>query len=177
MKKIKNKNNKRKYQIGFSILLVTILLSFTLSTPLQVYAVCPQGRIVQAMAYDSTNDVIIFYGGTTDTNSAYWTFETWVYDYNNNAWTNMNPSIKPVRYAHQMAYDEESDLVILFGGINNSQNDVPYNEIFTYDYNSNNWTLMTSEPCPTSFNFIFPIISLFSILAAIVILRRYNKNG
>ncbi|MCK4972056.1 MAG: hypothetical protein KAS52_01960, partial [Candidatus Heimdallarchaeota archaeon] len=107
--------------------------------------------------------------------------ETWAFDYNTETWENMNPSTKPIRIAHQMAYDSESDLVILFGGINSSSGIVKivYNEVYTYDYNSNNWTLMTSELCPTdtSFIFMFPIISLFSILAVIVILRKCNKNG
>lgn len=45
----------------------------------------------------------------------------------------MNPVTKPQRIGHQMAYEEESDLVILFGGLVASNLDTFYNDIFTYD--------------------------------------------
>jgi len=134
----------------------------------------PSHRVDHALAYDSESDRTILVGGHKILGDYNLQDETWAFDYNTETWENMNPSTKPVRIAHQMAYDEESDLVILFGGLNSSGISTFYNEVYTYDYNNNNWTLMSSELCPTKtdYIFVFPIISLFSILAVIVILRR-----
>jgi hypothetical protein len=86
----------------------------------------------------------------------------------------MNPANQPVRIGHQIVYDEESDLIILFGGTNTSDYFAFYNDIYSYDYNSNNWDLMSKELCPenTDFTSMIPLISLFSILGVIVIRRR-----
>ncbi len=44
--------------------------------------------------------------------------ETWVYNYTDNTWTNMNPSPKPsAREAYSMVYDSAHDRVVLFGGL------------------------------------------------------------
>ncbi|MCE7741224.1 MAG: hypothetical protein GOP50_02085 [Candidatus Heimdallarchaeota archaeon] len=72
-------------------------------------------------AEDNPDGVQIFYN------------DTWAYDTNSDTWTNMNPVTKPQRIGHQMAYEEESDLVILFGGLVASNLDTFYNDIFTYD--------------------------------------------
>ncbi len=137
----------------------------------------PEYRIDHALAYDSESDRTILVGGWRLLGDNELQGETWSFDYNTKTWENMNPSIKPKRIAHQIAYDEESDLVILFGGINSSQLNKPFKEIFTYDYNNNNWTLMTSELCTedTSFIFMLPIISFLIIRSVIIIVRRKKK--
>jgi N-acetylneuraminic acid mutarotase len=134
----------------------------------------PTHRMDHALAYDSESDRVILVGGHIIPADYTVEDETWAFDYNTQTWENMNPTNQPVRLAHQMAYDEESDLVILFGGLNSTSYSIFYNEIYTYDYNTNNWTLMPQIYCPEDTNFIFvlPMISLFSILAVIVILRR-----
>ncbi|MHA2255564.1 MAG: Kelch repeat-containing protein [Candidatus Heimdallarchaeaceae archaeon] len=138
----------------------------------------PEHRYDHALAYDSESDRTILVGGWEVGDGGVLQDETWSFDYNTQTWENMNPSTKPKRLAHQMTYDEESDLVILFGGIKTPQPSAFYNKVYTYDYNSNNWTLMTSELCPddTEYIFMLPIVSLFNILAVIVILRRSNRN-
>ena len=71
--------------------------------------------------------------------------ETWIYDLNTNTWMNVEPSTKPsARYDHAMAYDSESDRVILFGG----QDYTPSDETWTYDFNANAWTEVTSAVGP-----------------------------
>jgi len=139
----------------------------------------PDLRVDHALAYDSESDRVILTGGWNMT--TYGTSkidprsdETWAFDYNTQTWENMNPTSQPGRFQHKMAYDSESDLIIFFGGINDTERRTPYNEIHTYDYNSNNWTLISSELCPTKtdYIFIFPIVSLFTILAFTIILKR-----
>lgn len=110
----------------------------------------PPGRAMAPAVYDSESDVIILFGGGIDgfeLNS-----ETWVYDYNTNTWTNMNPINSPSARVSVMAYDSESDRVILFGG--GVQEGGIYVTISTdtwaYDYNTNTWTVMNPVEHPES---------------------------
>jgi N-acetylneuraminic acid mutarotase len=138
----------------------------------------PSIRVDHALAYDSESDRVILTGGWNMT--TYGTSkidqrsdETWAFDYNTQTWENMNPTNQPGRFQHKMAYDSESDLIIFFGGINDTQRQSPFNEIHTYDYNSNNWTLMSQEFCPTKTNFyLLPIISFFAVITILRILRK-----
>lgn len=95
-----------------------------------------------ALVYDSESDRSILYGGghfegsdTTD--------ETWVYDYNANTWTKMEPSGVPGELtSHSMVYNPTLDLVVLFGGRVGS-GDTFSAETWTYDLNSDTWTNVT----------------------------------
>jgi len=114
------------------------------------------------MAYDSKSDKLILFGGFNGT--SYFS-DTWAYDYNTNTWTNMNPSTHPsARYQSAMAYDSESDKIILFGGFGDaggggymmehdyttysSSGSEPspsgggsvLGDVWAYDYNTNTWT-------------------------------------
>ena len=98
-------------------------------------ATSPSPRRGHAMAYDSESDRVILFGGY---NGVVALQETWAYDFNTNTWTNMNPGTKPgARYLHAMAYDSESDRVILFGGYVGSSYK---NDTWVYDFNTNTWT-------------------------------------
>ncbi len=69
-----------------------------------------------AMTYLSQTDNTILYG-TTGGNCCSGSSLTWTYNYNSNEWTDMNPTVSPSpRGFSQMAYDSESNKVILFGG-------------------------------------------------------------
>jgi len=105
----------------------------------------PTERYHHGMAYDSESDRIIIYGGLR---SPYYLDDTWSYDFTTNTWTNLDPSTHPsARYAHMMAYDSESDRIILFGG---RAADTWLADTWAYDFNSNMWTDMnpTAQPSP-----------------------------
>ena len=88
------------------------------------------------LAYDSKSDKVILFGGWDTHNPK---DETWAYDYSTNNWTNMNPSKRPSpRPVHAMAYDSQSDRVILFGEAQGT-----LEETWAYDFNSNTWTNMS----------------------------------
>ena len=128
-----------KSRVVFSAVIISVLLLFTISTSMQVNAAYPQGKIGHAMAYDSTNDVVIVYGGTPQQAYAYWGFETWAYDYNNNEYTKMNPAEHPYGGMwSKLVYDSESDKMVQFGGHN--KEDYSSNETWIYDYIPNTWT-------------------------------------
>jgi hypothetical protein len=109
----------------------------------------PSERAEFGIAYDSESDRIILHGGETQAGP---NDETWAYDFNSNRWMNMDPPAPrpgPRRW-HRLAYDGESDRVILYGG------DWQQNETWAYDFNSNRWTNMTTAARP-------PGLHLFAI--------------
>ncbi len=101
----------------------------------------PARRLNFAMAHDSDSQRSILFGGNSIT--AGWELDdTWIYDYQTNEWTDINPSNKPPgRSDHAMAYDPVTKQTILFGGMRDV-GDTTYilNDTWAYDYESNNWT-------------------------------------
>jgi hypothetical protein len=76
-------------------------------------AASPSPREGAAMAFDSTRNRAVLFGGF-DTNNGRMA-DTWEWDGTN--WSQMRPSISPsARFWHSMAYDPVRDRVILFGG-------------------------------------------------------------
>lgn len=106
--------------------------------------VTPSGVVAPGMAYDNESDRIILFGGLFD--GAIWSDETWVYDFNVNNWTQMNPSPHPsARFDAYMAYDSESDQVIMAGGYGSGGY---RDDTWAYDFNTDTWELMNpgAEP-------------------------------
>ena len=105
------------------------------------------------LAYDTESDRVIlfvgsyFYGLGQDPEQA-GAGETWAYDYNNDSWTQLHPATSPFGLVGaRMAYDAESDRVILFGGAE-VETFNPSNATWAYDTNADTWTEMTPEMEP-----------------------------
>jgi hypothetical protein len=76
--------------------------------------VSPPARQAPAMAYDSQSDRVALFGGRTASGLS---SELWTFDLNTNTWRQTFPSGGPTaRERSAMAYDAESDRLILFGG-------------------------------------------------------------
>ena len=109
----------------------------------------PLGRADLMMAYDIESDITIIYGGWK-TPEPFELGDTWSYDYNNDTYTNMAPTIAPpVREVGMMAYDSQSDKIVMFGGIENFNSYLVRNDTWTYDYNTNSWADVTSGAAPS----------------------------
>jgi N-acetylneuraminic acid mutarotase len=115
----------------------------------------PSNQAGMAAAYDSESDKIIAYFSTRLSTSASSGLErlsqTWAYDVQSNSWTNMEPETAPFGLmGARMAYDSESDRVILFGGADFTQfPGSPYfQETWAYDFNSNTWQQMEASGDP-----------------------------
>ncbi len=109
----------------------------------------PSARRFHSMAYDSTHDRVVLFGGWDGS----YDNETWVYNFTDNTWTNMNPSsLKPSgRFGHSMVYDSTHDRMILFGGIDGGTGG---RETWVYNYTDNTWTNMNpSSSKPTGRQF------------------------
>jgi len=107
----------------------------------------PRNMVGQRIVYDSESDRIIMFGGVDFSNFKL-VDETWVYDYNTDTWTNMQPHDHPTARNFQgMTYDSKADRVVMWGGagvrIALQGPDKP--AVWTYDYNTNLWQQLESS--------------------------------
>ncbi len=135
----------------------------------------PDPRIGTNMAYDSESDRIILVGGSTHLDPTGMEDEVWSFDLNSEIWTQMNPSTNG-RRSFSIAYDAESDKIVVFGGTN-STTLTSYNaETWMYDFNTDEWTLMPIPEITTDTNsFFIPTLIATSIIAVVLIRRRKNR--
>ncbi|UCE10625.1 MAG: hypothetical protein JSW61_01475 [Candidatus Thorarchaeota archaeon] len=107
----------------------------------------PQARLGHSMAYDNESDRTVLFGGADSYDQALG--DTWLYDHNSNTWTQaVNASQPSARHRHAMAYDHESDSIVLFGGNNEGWSDdihVTTDLMWFYDVNSNTWAAGDSD--------------------------------
>ncbi len=106
-----------------------------------------------SIAYHSGEDKVVLFGGHVSGTSGNWLNhnETWVYDYNTNTWTDMDPVLAPPAMSGgAMDYDSESDLIVLHGGWPDGGVTEVLSETWTYDLTTNTWTNVTTsnEPSP-----------------------------
>ena len=107
----------------------------------------PGLRFGASLVYDSESDIMVLFGGLDfPALFGHHIQQTWVYDFDTNNWTNMEPDVQPIgRHHTSMVYDSESDRVILFGGYVSSAPDEASSETWSYDYNTNSWNEMDSD--------------------------------
>jgi N-acetylneuraminic acid mutarotase len=120
----------------------------TTPSPTAMPSLGPSPRGYVSMAYDTESDRVILFGGQTGiyTEQANYNGETWAYDVAANEWTQMEPPSGPTgRGAAELAYDAESDRVVLFGG-GNKVAGWDLADTWAYDYNTNTWTEMARGP-------------------------------
>ncbi len=110
-------NKKLASQIACLTLVVALLLAACAKStePLNTTS-----RGYTSMAYDVESDRGILFGGQTGNYTVEDSFngETWAYYVAANKWTEMKPVSGSIRRAAaELAYDAESDRVIIFGGL------------------------------------------------------------
>ncbi|UCE10920.1 MAG: hypothetical protein JSW61_03040, partial [Candidatus Thorarchaeota archaeon] len=104
----------------------------------------PTPRSGHVMVFDSSNGVIILFGGHNGTSPAK---DTWVFNCTSETWIEVTPEISPPeRMSHAMVYDSLSGKVVLFSGygINGPEVD----DTWTYDYPTNTWEEMNPAVSP-----------------------------
>lgn len=108
--------------------------------------IAPPARAFFYMAYDSESDRAILFGGAPGT-AANSFFDTWAYNYNSNTWENLTDANNhpQARSSHIMAYDSESDRIVLFGGGNLT---ATFSDTWLYDYNTNTWEMKNPAKSP-----------------------------
>ena len=104
----------------------------------------PPRRSDMGIAYDAGAKKVVIFGGYNrdDTISD----DTWVYDFEANTWTQMNPANHPsARYGGAMVFDSYSKKILLFGGHKGSVYD---NEIWAYNYSNDDWEKIETQTKP-----------------------------
>jgi hypothetical protein len=107
----------------------------------------PPNRYGHSMVYDRESDRMIVFGG--------WSFaenvgvnDTWVYDYNTDAWSEILSAVKPPgRNFQAMAYDSKADRVIMWGGDTGGVNDT---SVWAFDFNTQRWEERKPSAGPTN---------------------------
>jgi len=115
----------------------------------------PSSRYSTSMVYDSTLDCVVLFGGNERYQSIFFgpdpdmKDDTWIYNFTENSWTNMNPLTKPsARDGHSMVYDCKNNQTILFGGWDKNLYDV--GDTWIYNYSSNAWINMNPTTKPNA---------------------------
>lgn len=97
----------------------------------------PTPRNYSAMAYDAGSDRVILFGGAPASGVL---GDTWAYDYDGDAWTELSPSTSPpARTYSGMVYDPKRDLIVLFGGSEDTET-AALSDVWEFDLESNRWT-------------------------------------
>lgn len=110
-------------------------------------AISPPPHHFAAMVYHPTADRVILFGGYNIKDSAALN-DTWSYDYNKNAWVNLNPGAAPSpRLYHAMTWDLLSKRMILFGGISHLHGPV-LGDTWVFDFEKNSWKEVTAKASP-----------------------------
>ena len=112
-------------------------------------ATAPEGRWLYSMVYDSESDRVILFGGVhgSENVGSNYRADTWAYDFNSDTWEELTTTGSPSeRGGHRLAYDSESDRVVLFGG---ARLDTSYNDTWLFDYNTLTWQDMNPTTSPS----------------------------
>lgn len=105
--------------------------------------VSPSARSYYGMVYDSKVDRVVLWGGASRDGVAD-SSNVWIYDYNNDMWTERKPGWSPPpRYYHAIAYDAVADKIIVYGGLTEGDD-----SMWGYDYNTNTWRFMNPPKKP-----------------------------
>jgi N-acetylneuraminic acid mutarotase len=109
----------------------------------------PPSRWGSRMAYDAESDRVVLFGGS-DIFTEHPLGDTWAYDYESNAWTNLQPQTSaPPHHFHDMVYHEGADRIVLFGGFARDGDDFfTLGDTWVFDLNSNTWTELHPSVSP-----------------------------
>jgi len=118
--------------------------SWTRMTP----AVSPPPHHFAAMAYHPLADRVVLFGGSDIWQDLVMN-DTWTYDYEADAWTEIHTSVSPSpRLYHAMTWDLASNRMVLFGGVS-----YPYEPVlgdtWALDLERSTWTPLTPTPAPS----------------------------
>jgi len=105
-------------------------------------AASPAAREYHALAYDTTRERVVLFGGATQLNGAGRAQDTWEFD--GTTWIQATPAVSPpARIAHTMTYDAVRQVTLLFGGGGN----VDVGDTWAWD--GTNWTELSPTPSPS----------------------------
>lgn len=102
----------------------------------------PPARREHAMAFDAARKRVVLYGGVDSypSSSSVYFGDTWEWD--GQAWTRVSPASRPgLRRGHAMAYDEQRQRVVFFGGVEIGNTD----HRTTWEFDGVDWRQVASS--------------------------------
>jgi N-acetylneuraminic acid mutarotase len=104
------------------------------------------GKVILFGGLDLDKLGALFEDGVPVTNEELFSNRTWAYDYDANAWTDLEASnAPPGRNSHMLVYDSGTQRVFLFGG---GDLDQDFHDTWAYDSESNAWTELAPPTHP-----------------------------
>jgi N-acetylneuraminic acid mutarotase len=137
--------SRRASVVLIMVTLMLIVAACTSTSVRQDQGAGPGARVHHVMAYDVESDRIILFGGCVGDDKCL--NDTWAYDLETNTWQDMSPAQSPPIGQGLMAYDVQSDRMVLFLAL--VEDYKPGGETWAYDYNANTW--MDMEPAEAPF--------------------------
>jgi uncharacterized repeat protein (TIGR01451 family) len=96
-----------------------------------------------SMAYDSTRNVVVLYGGNADG----WPYENSTWEFDGTDWLTVTTTTSPLaRYGAGLAYDPMRQVMVLFGG--SDETDLAFNQ--TWEYTNTDWVQVFPTTSPLS---------------------------
>lgn len=110
----------------------------------------PSPRLETQMAYDAGNGVTVLFGGADTSGFPPMSFaDTWTWD--GTDWTALTPAASPPgRYFGSMAYDQQRQVTVLYGGLSPTFFGANYLDD-TWEWDGTNWTQVTTANSPGSY--------------------------
>ncbi len=111
----------------------------------------PRNRVSHAMVYDMARRRVLLFGGVTFTGITAELFgDTWAW--NGISWQKLDNDPQLARFAHSMVFDDERNVVVMFGGIykdnENKESGLSDTWILNENQWSNQWSLVSEEAPP-----------------------------
>jgi hypothetical protein len=105
----------------------------------------PEARETAQMVYDPARSKMVLFGGGREAGGDVYG-DTWEWD--GNDWTERQDllALPPARWAHSLAYDEQRQRTILFGGLTGTS--AAFDD--TWEYDGQTWIQITASPRPSA---------------------------
>ena len=114
----------------------------------------PSGRGAPGFVYDEKNDQFILFGGFSELG---FFNDTWIYDPEDNTWTEISTPETPPQVRTRMVYDKNNQVAVFFGGdfVESEFYDEvivssPYSKTWMYDSDNNSWMEIITEIEPSA---------------------------
>ena len=105
----------------------------------------PGGLEAPSMAFDESGGVSVLFGGYMGGTTLY-SDKTWEYDWAANTWTEITGNPHPsLRQSAAMSYDPVEQVIVLFGGFNDTEF---LTDTWEFDVTTNTWSEITTSPTP-----------------------------
>ncbi|MFW9995727.1 MAG: Kelch repeat-containing protein [Candidatus Odinarchaeota archaeon] len=138
----------------------------------------PGARYGHSMSYDPDNKKTILFGGRKIGGSGTGGYlnDTWVYDYSNNNWTELDSVNKPdSRYLHSMVHDPDSQKMILFGGLGSDEEPLKGTWLYDCSVSTSTWKVFVFNSTE-AVSGIYWLQALLAIVTSVYITKKRKKE-